>query len=366
VKDVLVLGGGLAGGAAATWLARAGKSVHLVERHAYPADKMCGEFLSIEAQRHLAELGIDLDRLGAVHVDRMRLISGHTVIEAKLPFVARGVSRRRLDEALLAMAEHAGAQVERGVRVTELRGDHAVTGAGDRHGRTIMLATGKLPVRENGSANQGVPRDSHVGFKMHWRLDDSRARERLARVVQMTLFPGGYAGLQLIERDIANLCLVVRRDWLSALGGRWEDVLGMLRDLPLALQPLSDATPLFAKPLTVANLAYGRAHRADPNETIYRLGDQAAMTASLTGDGMAIALRSARIAVTCAVAGHPASDYHRQLHAAVGAQIRRGMLVQRLSEVPWTRSACVQLLRWHPALLRSVTRWTRLPDMAPE
>ena len=89
VSETAILGGGLAGGAAALLLARGGARVRLLEREAEPHDKVCGEFLSIEAQRDLARLGLDTARLGAVPIEHLRLCAGGTRIEARLPFVAQ-------------------------------------------------------------------------------------------------------------------------------------------------------------------------------------------------------------------------------------------------------------------------------------
>ena len=60
VNETVILGGGLAGGAAAVLLARGGEPVRVLEREAGPRDKICGEFLSIEARRDLARLGLCL------------------------------------------------------------------------------------------------------------------------------------------------------------------------------------------------------------------------------------------------------------------------------------------------------------------
>ena len=70
----MIVGGGLAGASAACVLAHAGRPPLLIERDPEPRHKVCGEFLSIEAQAYLAHLGIDLDRLGASRISRLRLI----------------------------------------------------------------------------------------------------------------------------------------------------------------------------------------------------------------------------------------------------------------------------------------------------
>jgi len=119
--DVLIVGGGLAGSAAAIMLARAGRSVGLIERELLPQHKVCGEFLSQEAMTYLSSLGIDLIGLGAVAIRSVRLAGRAGQSEAMLPFAAMSLTRKRLDEELLRVAESAGARVLRGCRVLEIQ-----------------------------------------------------------------------------------------------------------------------------------------------------------------------------------------------------------------------------------------------------
>src|SRR5258708_6267548 len=120
VKDVTVVGGGLAGSAAAAILARAGVRPLVLEREPEPRDKICGEFLSAEAQSYRSELGLDLGSRGGAYVGAVRLITGRRCVASPLPFTALGITRRRLDEAVLSLAERSGARVERGVAVRRL------------------------------------------------------------------------------------------------------------------------------------------------------------------------------------------------------------------------------------------------------
>ena len=360
VNEVLVLGGGLAGGSAAARLAQANVPVHLLERETGPHDKICGEFLSIEAQADLREIGLDPARFGAVPIDRVRLVRGERMIEAALPFLALGISRKVLDEALLETAIAAGARVQRGVRVTGIGEGEAITDAGPHPAQTILLATGKLEIR---GANRiaAADRGGHVGFKMHWRIPASQQAE-VGSAIELVLFEGGYAGLQRVAGDVLNLCLLIRRSRLSKLGGRWEDVLDMLLREPFIARRLGDAQALFARPLTIANLPYGYVCDSDANlpSRIFRLGDQAALTAPLTGDGMAIALRSARLAAECLQAGMSAADYHKRLQATVKRQVERAMVLQGFAERPLAIGAGMGLLRLWPSLLGHMAAMTRL------
>ncbi|AIT82053.1 NAD(P)/FAD-dependent oxidoreductase [Novosphingobium pentaromativorans] len=365
MADALILGGGLAGAAAAVLLSRAGKTVHLIERETGPHHKICGEFLSIEARHHLVELGIDPARLGAVPIDRVRVIAGDAQIEAKLPFTALGLSRHVLDEALLDRAQGAGARVERGVRVLGMDAMAVRTSHGERSGTSILLATGKLPVREERKDSGHKDADPYVGFKMHYRLSGP-ARAQLEATVQLTLFDGGYAGLQMVEGGFANLCLIVRRSRLTRIGRSWSDLQAMLSSLPRGGEWLAEAEPLFARPVTIGNLSYGEVLRRRPDDGIFRLGDQAGMTASLTGDGMALALRSAFLAVACLRSGEDAQTYRQRHRAEIGRQLTRAMALQRALEQPLLRSLGVGLLRAWPGLLTYLASATRVTERPAE
>src|SRR5262249_24554039 len=83
--------------------------VVLVERSDGPHHKVCGEFVSGEAAVYLEDLGIEPAALGAVRMRTVRLGAGRAVATPPLPFPAFSVSRRRLDEALLAAAAERGA-----------------------------------------------------------------------------------------------------------------------------------------------------------------------------------------------------------------------------------------------------------------
>ena len=93
--EVVVIGGGLAGSAAAIRLAQNGQKVLLLEKEPAAHDKVCGEFISIDAQHYLCELGLDLAALGAERITSMRLLRGQRIASARLPFPARSLSDRK-------------------------------------------------------------------------------------------------------------------------------------------------------------------------------------------------------------------------------------------------------------------------------
>ena len=360
MADILILGGGLAGSASALLLAKAGKDVRLIERENGAHHKTCGEFLSIEAHRHLIDLGVNVGRMGAAQIDHIQVASGRHIVEAQLPFAAFGFSRYQLDETLIERAADAGAVIDRGVKIQSVEGDHVRTSSGQRAGNNLLLATGKHGVRGLTSvcSNDDNP---YVGFKMHYRLTPS-ARFRIDRAIRLILFDGGYAGLQPIEDGLANLCLVIRRDKLVKVGGNWASVHSMLASLDHCRDMLTDAEPMFTKPVTIANLAYGRTPNQHATDPIFRLGDQAGMTASLTGDGMAVALRSAFIAAQCVKDEKDAMDYRAWHRREMMRQMQCAMALQHMQEIPVVRLIGMYAVGLWPALLKYAACATRLPQ----
>src|ERR1700722_9418966 len=295
-SEVLILGGGVAGCAAAIAHARKGRGVTLIEREPTPRHKVCGEFLSGEALEDLHALGIDVASLGAVPIDYVRLAAAKRAAEAPLPFPAASLTRKALDTALIAKAIDAGVRMERGRSVQSLTNTsgnlwRAMLDDGTvREARTIFLATGKHDLR-----GHTRPEDPArwVAFKMYFRLAPAQSAE-LARASELMLYPGGYGGIQPVEDGMANLCCVVQKRYIAPLGHRWENLLTkMQQDCPHLAMRLAGAEPLLSKPVAITHIPYGYVRRST-EDGLYCIGDQAAVIPSFTGDGISIALHTAR------------------------------------------------------------------------
>jgi flavin-dependent dehydrogenase len=365
---VVAVGGGLAGSAFALELARSGRRVVVLERAPSPGHKGCGEFLSGETQDLLAQLGIDVRALGASPIARLRLIAGRRQAVSPLPFAAAGLSRRRLDEALLTLAQRAGATVIRGVAVTAIDADAGAVGvhAERRQWRAaaVGLATGKHSVR--GFLRAG---GTMVGFKLH--LEAAAAARELAGIVQLVFFPGGYVGACLIEDGILSVAWVMNTGMVREVGAGWPAQREHLARQSSWIGDLIDgAKPLFAKPVAVAAIPHGFLRSEPLPPLVYPVGDQLAVVPSFTGDGMAVAIHSGRAAARAVLAGQAAAAFQREL----ADTLRRQLLVARgvgwLLETPATCAAAVGLTRLFPALATAVARATRLsplgaPSQAP-
>lgn len=245
VVETIIVGGGPSGSAAACSLAAAGREVVLLERSAGPHHKVCGEFLSIETQAILRQLGVDPLAHGAVPVDSVGIHVGRRQMTAQLPFRALSLSRRTFDQALLLRAREAGADVRTGVAVQGVsrEGDVWTVRCDDGQtlqSRNLILATGKQGLRGIQDHRDG----SLVGLKMHLRLRDA-SRTALDRRVDLFMLDRSYVGLELVEGGVANLCLVMRRELAQQVGSGWPALRAHLVDVsPQLASHLESAEPL--------------------------------------------------------------------------------------------------------------------------
>jgi len=364
--EVLILGGGVAGCASAIALARKGRRVTLIEREPTPRHKVCGEFLSGEALEDLHLLGIDVASIGAVPINSVRLAAARRAAHASLPFQAASLTRKALDTALIAQAIATGVNVECGrtVQALALAGPNLWQATLDdgtiRQAPTVFLATGKHDLR--GYARPDDPQ-RWVAFKMYFRLAPAQAAD-LARCSELMLYPGGYGGIQPVEGGIANLCWVVQQRYLARVGHRWDNFLAkMQQDCPHLAMRLAGAEQLLAKPIAVTHIPYGYM-RPTTESGLYCIGDQAAVIPSFTGDGISIALHTARCAVAAYIAQEPAPLFQAKLRSALLGQMRLAEIAADGLNNSFARAVLPFCLRVWPGVMRVTARLTRVAHNA--
>ncbi|MEE1798225.1 geranylgeranyl reductase family protein [Streptomyces sp. JV176] len=141
--EVIVVGAGPAGSAAACHLARAGVDVLLLEKSHFPREKVCGDGLTPRAVHQLIRMGVDINAPGWMRSRGMRWVAGSHRVHIEWPSLGSypdfGLSRSRhdFDDILARHAAAAGARLHHGVRVT-----HPVL---DRSGRVIGVSGVSVP-----------------------------------------------------------------------------------------------------------------------------------------------------------------------------------------------------------------------------
>jgi flavin-dependent dehydrogenase len=366
--EVAIIGAGPGGALAAWQLARAGMRVALFEKHAGPVQKVCGEFISAEGLPFLAAMGLDLHRLGAEHISHVRLHGRGKSLEAQLPQAGAAISRFKLDELMIESAWHAGAQVHRGQEVRKLQATDAGftvgTGKAALEARALICATGKFdfpPVQ------QRIGRDnSLVGIKVHLRMS-AEAQAALQQHVDLFVFKDGYGGLVHVEDGLTNLCFLIKKRGLRALGREWPVMAARLgSSCPALAAYLSDTMPAFWPPVSVANVPYGFVRETAVADNLYCVGDQLAVIPSFAGEGMTIAMRSAKAAsehilrasISDKKAG--AKAFHQEMAAELRPQVKFGYRIHQLLKSPRLTEIGTAAARLWPKLVDYIFQKTRL------
>jgi menaquinone-9 beta-reductase len=351
-ENIAIVGGGPAGCAAAITLARQGVRPLVLERQSETGDALCGGFLSWRTVEALARLGVEARGHPATH---LRLTSGTGSADAPLPGGAVGLSRRAMDTALQAQAVIAGAAFERGVTVREMsEGTLRLADGGTLKPDTLLLATGKHDLR--GLAR---PKDGRtLGLRL--RLAPNATLHRLINDrIELHLFEGGYAGLMVQEDGSANLCLAVRKERLMDCGG---DPARLFAEIGAENVHLGERLS-FANsnaPDAIAAIPYGWRARQTAN-TVYRLGDQAAVIPSLAGEGNGIALASGVAAAQAILAGRSAHDFQQDFARRVVGPVSLAHILWSLAERPMLGRSGVVLLSTLPRLAAHLAQATRVP-----
>ena len=323
--EVIVVGGGPAGAATASALARGGVDVLVLDRARFPRAKACSEYLSPEAARVLASMAAldEIERSGAARLTGMRVRAPNGTWMRGRFAAAHGflgyrdwglaLPRERLDAILLDCARRAGARVEERARVVDLEldragrvaGVHLLTpsGAAVRRAHVVVGADGLRSVVARRLGLARVARwPRRVALVAHYRgVDDVGADG------EMHVERDGYGGLANVGGGVTNVAVVV-----PARRGREIAAAGPATFLERWLAARPQLAPRFARaervsPILATGPFASRARQAwAPGAAL--VGDAADFFDPFTGEGIYAALRGGELLASRLTAGGSLTD----------------------------------------------------------
>jgi geranylgeranyl reductase family protein len=383
--DVLVVGAGPAGSAAAQLLARAGRSVVLVDAHAFPRDKVCGDGLIPDAHRALARLGV----LEAVMAEA-RSSTALTCVAPRggridVPGRLAVLPRKRLDDLICRAAVAAGARMFAPLRfIAPLRADgdtSRVVGARLKHGddeheircRWLILATGAQPQATiaAGACERRTP--SAIALRGYVRNARMNSRITSLEVVWHKRLAPGYGWIFPCGGDLFNIGVGVAQSHEGDKNARQAMKNMNLREVFAAFQAIyAPAKELVesgewqadaGQELKGAPLRCSLAGAQLSAPGLLVTGEAAGSTYAFTGEGIGKAMETAMHAAEAILAGDDDAKVRADYEARVNALKPRFDVYEKANRAnahPWL----IDLLVW--SARRSPRRVERMAGVLEE
>ncbi len=366
--DLLIIGAGPAGTAAAIEALRSGLSAVVVDRATFPRDKCCGDGLTTGCLRHLDELGLDPATVPSWHVVNDVYVGGPdgTTIEFPLP-KGRGqfaaiARREELDHALVQHARNLGADIREQTDVTALTIEGqgadqraiATTTAGKISASHIIAADGMWsPTRKMLGETMPSYRGDWHAFRQYFSNVSPQAASELWVWFEPDLLPGYVWSFPLADGS-ANVGFGIQRDTghkIQDMKTLWPDILARPHIRAVLGESAVPESPHKAWPIPAR---LGEATLTHKN--VLWVGDAATATDPMTGEGIGQALETGRLAVSSIAAhrndpGAIAAAYTADLGASM---VKDHRLAGALSRVLGNRAGATWSVK-----IAGATGWTR-------
>lgn len=343
--DILIVGAGPAGSAAAITAVRHGLRVVVIDKATFPRDKCCGDGLTTLALRQLEKLGFDPTTVPSwkdIDAAWLRSPSGR---EVRLPMPSNGkfaavTPRIELDNALVLQARTEGVPIVENctyesITVNTKGVQVAVThcGVAKTISATWLIAADGMwsPIRKSlGLSESGYLGEWHA-FRQYANNVTGVASERLIVWFEEDLLPG-YAWSFPLPNNRANIGFAVLRDGkrrIQDMKGDWADLLQRSHVVE-ALGPsfvMEDRHTAWPIPARIDKATTGSGR-------VLFVGDAAMATDTLTGEGIGQALLTGSLAIDAIIQGESPVDVRRTYAQSVSHHLLADhRMSQRLSKV---------------------------------
>ena len=292
--DVIIVGGGLAGLTSAIHLSSRKKRVLLIEKNEYPKHKVCGEYISNEVLPYLNSLGINPINEGAKQITKVHISTTKSnLIKGELPLGGFGMSRYFLDNLLVKKAHLNGVQILKDTvdSIHFKKDSFTITtkSSGVFQSKITIGAFGKRSSLDQKMKRKFIQKKSpYLAVKIHVK---GVFPENL---VALHNFKGGYCGVSKVEDNAINVCYITEYRSFK----KHKNITDFQEQVVFKNEHLrkifEESTPVFEKPLTISQVSFQTKNPVEDH--IIMCGDTAGMIHPLCGNGMGMAISSARLA----------------------------------------------------------------------
>lgn len=367
-----ILGGGLAGLTAAIHLAMNNVQVTLFEKQSYPHHKVCGEYVSNEVLPYLKSLGIDVIHEGAKKISNLRwTTSNGRVTKVNLPLGGFGMSRFAFDKVLydrsLALGVNIIQETVTGVvfstdefnvetqATTNYKFDYVIGAFGKRS--TIDKLLNRKFIQK---------KTKWLAVKSHYSHDDFPEDS-----VELHNFNGGYCGLSKVESNAVNLCYLTTYNSFQEYGDIEKFQQNVLTENKFLKHFLAESDMLFDKPLSIAQISFE--DKPSVENHMLMIGDSAGLIHPLCGNGMAMAIHSAKLVSEVLTEGfqhkrtrHDIEQAYAKLWSKTfSRRLRTGAMLQTVLLNPIASKIAINSVGKSSWLLKSIIKATHGKPILP-
>jgi flavin-dependent dehydrogenase len=364
LKKIVIIGGGLAGLISSIRLQLAGMDCTLLEKKSYPFHRVCGEYISNEAAPFLRSLNLYPQQFSPPQISRFQLsaVSGKSSV-LPLDMGGFGISRYIFDEFLSKRALEVGVDLHSNCEAENVAfsgGKFEIQTQVNRITADVVIGSfGKRSKMDVALKREFVrQRSPFVGIKYHLRTTHP------PDLIALHNFEGGYCGISNIEEGKTNLCYLVHRDIIRRAGTIERMQREVMFRNPLLRRIFEEAEFLFDKPEVINEISFKT--KSSVRNHILMTGDAAGMITPLCGNGMAMAIHSAKIASELVIDfAHGKIDrevmekrYETAWNETFSKRLREGRAIQGLFGSHIASNIAILLALHVPPLAKAIIRRT--------
>ena len=367
--DVAIVGGGLAGLSLSILLAKTGYKVALFEKEKYPFHKVCGEYISMESWNFIESLGFDLSNAGLPLIKNLIVSSpdGH-FIQSQLGLGGFGISRYFLDNELKAIAINNEVTLFEETKVNDVTFRNEFFTIKYNGGETTAaLVAGSFGKRSNLDVkwkrdfiNEKPGKlNNYVGVKYH--IQSQLPNDTIA----LHNFKNGYCGISKVEDNKYCLCYLTSAKNLKDHHNSVKEMeRNVLYQNPFLKKIFSESHFLFKEPVTISQISFDKKSQVENH--VLMIGDAAGMITPLCGNGMSMALHSAKIAFKNIDAFFAKdlsreameTQYATQWQEIFENRLRNGRIIQKLFGKTLLTNVFIRIIKYFPFVIKRMIKAT--------